>query len=118
MQSMGNKRSTSALRKNAAAKKRLQPSAINSDSHKSGSLETACANKEDTTACQGRGMRIKKPSYKLTDNIAEEFPTDDYEEIAESSADKKLDADFVPDMANRDSSSDKAIVIDDNAILS
>jgi hypothetical protein len=83
-------------------------------------METAGANEETSLVCQGRGMRIKKPSHKLIDTTGNDFISNSDEIItgSESRGNKKPDVDFVPDAADLDPSSDEAILIDDNAILS
>ena len=60
------------------------------------------ANNEENATGEGRGMRIKKPTIKVTEN-AEEF-TSVIDEVM-SHATKKHDDDFVPDMAEIDPSS-------------
>lgn len=91
---MGNKRSLSAIRKNAAAKKKYLQ--LEDPQYNGSDLSP---NEEITSTREGRGMQIKKPTIKLTEN-AEDLLASDIDEVT-----KKHDDDFVPDVAEIDPSS-------------
>ena len=105
---MGNQRSASALWKKAAVKKKnLTPVPEVSDNPVD-IVKTTLTN-------QGRGKRIKKPK-KIIENAEDNFHSND-KLLVETNINARNGADFVPNIAIQELSSDE-VDITDNASLS